>query len=55
MTANERATLSRRLKESAYKNSENAVMAIPAVRIWLSAWIPASNGSIQPLIMQPFQ
>ncbi len=52
MIANERATLSRKLKESAYKNRENAVMAIPAVRIWLSVWIPARSGADQPLIIQ---
>ncbi len=33
MMAKELATLSLRLKESAYRKSENAVMAIPAVRI----------------------
>ena len=27
-------------------------MAIPAVNIWLSVWIPARNVSDQPLIIQ---
>jgi len=31
--ANDRATLSRKLKDNAYKNSEKARMAIPAVNI----------------------
>ena len=35
IAANERATRSRRLKVSAYNNNENAVIAMPAVRIWL--------------------
>lgn len=35
MPENERATLTRRLKVSEYNNSENAVMAMPAIKIWL--------------------
>lgn len=34
MTENERATLTRRLKVNEYNNSEKAVMAIPAIKIW---------------------
>ena len=30
-------------------------MAIPAVRIWLSAWIPTSKLSVQPLNIRPSQ
>jgi hypothetical protein len=41
--ANERATRSRKLNDSAYKNNENAVMAIPAVRISLIVLIPTNN------------
>lgn len=35
MPENERATLTRRLKVSEYNSSEKAVMAIPAIKIWL--------------------
>ena len=34
ITANDRATRSRRLKDSAYISRENAVMAMPAVNSW---------------------
>src|SRR5512141_1290052 len=55
MIAKDRATRSRKLKEREYKKSENAVMAIPAVRIWLSVWIPTSKLSVQPLNIRPSQ
>jgi len=35
INANERATRSRKLNDSEYKNSEKAVMAIPAIKISL--------------------
>ena len=53
--ANERATLSLKLKDSAYKNSEKAVMAIPAVRISLIVLIPANKSWSQPLNMHTFR
>jgi hypothetical protein len=36
MTAKERATRSRKLKVSAYNSNANAVIAMPAVNIWLT-------------------
>jgi hypothetical protein len=36
MIANERATRSRKLNDRAYRNSENAVIEMPAVKILLS-------------------
>src|SRR5215212_4922004 len=53
--ANERATRSRKLNDRAYRNNENAVMAMPAVKILLIVCSPASKPSIQPLNMQTFQ
>ena len=38
IVANERATRSRRLKVIAYSNKEKAVIAMPAVRIWLTVF-----------------
>ena len=55
MIANERATRSRKLNDNAYKKSENAVIAMPAVKILLIVCNPASKPSIQPLNMQTFQ
>ena len=49
MIANDRATLSRRLKDKAYKNNEKAVMAIPAVRISLTVLIPVNRSCNQPV------
>src|SRR5512133_3108100 len=53
--ANERATRSRKLNDRAYRNSENAVIAMPAVKILLIVLIPTSKPSSQPLNMQTFQ
>src|SRR5664280_1279397 len=55
MIAKERATRSRKLKDRAYRNREKAVMAIPAVNIWLTVIIPVSKSCVQPLSMQPFR
>jgi hypothetical protein len=49
MMANDRATLSRKLNDRAYKNNENAVIAIPAVNISLMVLIPTNKSSDQPL------
>jgi hypothetical protein len=54
MIANERATLSRKLNERAYRNSEKAVIAIPAVRISLTVIIPVSKSCNQPLSITTF-
>src|SRR5215208_4957695 len=53
--ANERATRSRKLNDKAYKNSEKAVIAMPAVKMLFSVLSPTSNPSNQPLNMLPFQ
>src|SRR5574341_1960971 len=53
--AKERATRSRKLNDKAYRNSENAVIAMPAVRILLRFMKPASRPAVQPLNMQTFQ
>src|SRR5450759_2809538 len=55
MMANERATRSRKLNDSAYRNNEKAVMAIPAVRISLIVLIPTSKSCNQPLSIQTFR
>src|SRR5450759_2813812 len=55
MMANERATRSRKLNDSAYSNNENAVMAIPAVRISLTVLIPTNKSFNQPLSIQTFR
>src|SRR5215208_653914 len=53
--AKERATRSRKLKDKAYKNSENAVIAMPAVKMLLIVFNPTSKPSNQPLNIQSFQ
>src|SRR6266511_4024697 len=53
--ANERATRSRKLNDKAYKNSEKAVIAMPAVKILLIVLIPTNNPSNQPLNIQTFR
>ena len=53
--AKDRVTRSRRLNDSAYRNNEKAVMAIPAVRISLIVLIPTSKSCSQPLNMQTFR
>ena len=45
MIANDLATRSRKLKVSAYNNKENAVIAIPAVRISLIVLTKSINPS----------
>src|SRR4026207_1799153 len=53
--AKERATRSRKLKDKAYKNSEKAVMAMPAVKMLLMVLSPTSKPSNQPLNIPSFQ